>query len=302
MSEIILQIEKPLQGAQGGFTLDINTRIESGSLTALFGASGAGKTSILRILSGLDKARGSIRVGGELWLDSESKLCLPPQKRGVGFVFQHYALFPHLNVFENICFGLPRTRNRAESAHHKAFALELVERMGLTALIKARVWNLSGGQQQRVALARALAHRPKILLLDEPFSALDSSLRESLHKELLEIHATFGLTTLLVSHSVGEVFALASNVLELKEGKIARAGTPLELFSQGGACGAGLLAEVVAISKAPAHTRLTLLHNGALLTILHPPSTPLPSLGAQVVLNASLHSPSAKILAPHRIL
>lgn len=291
MSEIILQIEKPLQGAQGNFTLNINTRIESGSLTALFGASGAGKTSILRILSGLDKAKGSIRVGGELWLDSESRLCLPPQKRSVGFVFQHYALFPHLNVLENICFGLPRASNRAESASHRAFALELVERMGLGALIKARVWNLSGGQQQRVALARALAHRPKILLLDEPFSALDSSLCESLHKELLEIHAAFGLTTLLVSHSVGEVFALASRVLELKDGKITRSGTPLELFSQGGACGAGLLAEVVSITPTPTHTRLTLLHNGVLFTLLHAPNAPLPKLGAQILLNASLHSP-----------
>lgn len=224
MSDIHVRFYKTLLGNKGKFHLEIDKHINFGEFIALFGKSGAGKTSILRILSGLDSVeQGYIRVGDEVWLDSQKGIHLAPQKRHIGFVFQNYALFPHLNVYENICFGLKNKQDRI-------FADELIALMDLQPLKKAHIHQLSGGQSQRVALARTLTSRPTLLLLDEPFSALDNIMAQTLQNKLKTIHQHFNLTTLLVSHNLSEIFALTSRTFVLNRGKIVREGNNEEVF------------------------------------------------------------------------
>ncbi|WP_301186322.1 ATP-binding cassette domain-containing protein, partial [uncultured Helicobacter sp.] len=226
MNDIHIRFSKPLLGSNGAFTLEIDKHINFGEFIALFGKSGAGKTSILRVLSGLDGAQdGYIRVGKEIWLDTSKNINLPPQKRRIGFVFQNYALFPHLNVYDNICFGIQDKKD-------KGYANELITLMDLQPLKKTRIHQLSGGQSQRVALARALASRPAILLLDEPFSALDNAMSKTLQNELGHIHKHLHLTTMLVSHNLSEIFTLASRTLVIQNGRIIRDGNNESVFIQ----------------------------------------------------------------------
>ncbi|TLD88302.1 MULTISPECIES: ATP-binding cassette domain-containing protein [Helicobacter] len=225
MSDIHLRFSKTLLGSEGTFKLEVDKQLQFGEFVALFGKSGAGKTTILRILSGLESVEnGYIRVGESVWLDSQNGICLPPQKRCIGFVFQHHALFPHLNVYDNICFALKDKKDRI-------FADELIARMDLTPLKKSKISQLSGGQSQRVALARSLISRPQILLLDEPFSALDNAMRRILQDTLKALHKHFGLTTILVSHSMSEIFALASRTFVLQNGHITRDGSNDSIFT-----------------------------------------------------------------------
>ncbi|WP_297813696.1 ATP-binding cassette domain-containing protein [uncultured Helicobacter sp.] len=224
---IILDFKKHLHSTQGNLTLEVCCKLKSQDLIALFGKSGAGKTTILRILAGLSQPDcGKIQVKGVTWYDSSANINLPPQKRPIGFVFQDYALFPNMNVEENLFFALPKNADkmRVESL------LEITE---LGALRKLKPNLLSGGQQQRVALARALVRSPEILLLDEPFSALDSAMSHKLQEELLRIHRHFKLTTFLVSHSFSEVFSLSNFVVHLDFGKIDKQGSPNEVFLNG---------------------------------------------------------------------
>lgn len=220
---IEIAVAKTLQSACGRLALDLHAVIEAGSFTTLFGPSGAGKTTILRMLAGLtDPDHGSIIVGDQTWFDAARRINLPPQKRAIGFVFQDYALFPNLNVRENVAY--------AAANNDTAWVDELLELTGLTALRSRLPSTLSGGQKQRVALARAMARKPKLLLLDEPLSALDAAMRARLQDDLLCLHQRFGLTTLLVSHDIGEVFRLSQRVLRLDGGRIMQSGTPAEIF------------------------------------------------------------------------
>lgn len=222
-----LDFEKQLHSVQGNFTLQVCCELTPQNLITFFGKSGAGKTTILRILAGLDSPdSGVIQVNDEIWYDACAKINLPPQKRRIGFVFQDYALFPNMSVEENLSFALPKNadKSRVESL------LEITE---LGALRKFKPNMLSGGQQQRVALARALVRNPQILLLDEPFSALDSAMSRKLQEELLRIHQHFKLTTFLVSHNFSEVFFLSNFVVHLELGKIDKQGTPDEVFLNG---------------------------------------------------------------------
>jgi molybdate transport system ATP-binding protein len=222
---IALHIHKTLHGAGGDMRLEFDADVAAQSLCALVGPSGAGKTSLLRMLAGLtDPDGGRIVVNGVTWFDAERKINLPAQQRSIGFVFQDYALFPNLSVRENIAYGAGK--------NEAAWINELLGLTDLGNLQQQRPATLSGGQKQRVALARALARRPALLLLDEPLSALDSALRGQLQQELALLHARCGLTTLLVSHDVGEVFRLADKVLILEHGRIVRAGSPAEVFVQ----------------------------------------------------------------------
>ncbi|WP_300796376.1 sulfate/molybdate ABC transporter ATP-binding protein [Helicobacter sp. UBA3407] len=224
---IFLDFEKQLHSVQGNFTLQVCCELTPQNLITFFGKSGAGKTTILRILAGLDSPdSGVIQVNDEIWYDACAKINLPPQKRRIGFVFQDYALFPNMSVEENLSFSLPKNadKSRVESL------LEITE---LGALRKFKPNMLSGGQQQRVALARALVRNPQILLLDEPFSALDSAMSRKLQEELLRIHQHFKLTTFLVSHNFSEVFFLSNFVVHLELGKIDKQGTPDEVFLNG---------------------------------------------------------------------
>ena len=215
---IELNIKKSLNGANGAISLNIATQIQSGDFISIFGKSGAGKTTLLRLIAGLEVAdSGRIIVDNKVWFDSESKINLPPQRRKIGFVFQDYALFPHLSVRKNLAFALP---NKRES--HKIN--EILSLMQLENLRDKFPHELSGGQKQRVALARALISNAKILLLDEPLSALDNEMRTLLQDEIIKLHRHFGLTTILVSHDISEIFKLSNRILHIKEGKIIKDG------------------------------------------------------------------------------
>jgi molybdate transport system ATP-binding protein len=227
----------------GGLTLQVQASLDPGSFVALFGPSGAGKTTILRMLAGLaDPDQGRIVVNGETWLDSDKRIRLSPQKRSIGFVFQDYALFPNLSVRQNVAYAAGKSDS--------PWVDELLGLTGLSAFQHRMPGTLSGGQKQRAALARAIARKPALLLLDEPLSALDAGLRAQLQDDLAGLHRRFGLTTLLVSHDIGEVFKLSRQVLRLDRGRIVQAGTPAEVFLRGRLAGKfNLHAQVLAIRR-----------------------------------------------------
>lgn len=223
---IDLNIQKSLNTQNGKITLDINTQIEKHTFLSVFGQSGAGKTTLLRILSGLSTPdSGKIVVDGEVWFDENRNINLPPQKRKIGFVFQDYALFPHLNVYKNLCFGL-------EDKKEKYKVDEILKLMELDNLKDIKPNALSGGQKQRVALARALVYRSDILLLDEPLSAIDNAMRSVLQDEIVRLHKYFKLTTIIVSHDIGEIFKLSNRILHLKDGKIIGDGDANSVFNK----------------------------------------------------------------------
>jgi molybdate transport system ATP-binding protein len=220
---IEIDVEKELVSSRGRIKLHIKATLKQGELFVVFGDSGAGKTTLLRILAGLLKPdKGYINMGGKVWLDTESDINIPVQLRNIGFMFQDYALFPNMTVFENILY--------AQKKKEKRLADELIEKFGLSEFSNRKPLKLSGGQMQRVALARALARKPDFLLLDEPLSALDAKTRTLLQDEVLKAHETQNTTIFLVSHDLAEVFRLAQKVLKLENGKIASVGRPDELF------------------------------------------------------------------------
>ncbi|MDK9693020.1 MAG: ATP-binding cassette domain-containing protein [Sulfurimonas sp.] len=222
---IHLNITKPLHTADGTIELSVNKEIESGDFLTLFGKSGSGKTTLLRIIAGLETPQsGTIVVDGVVWFDNEKKINLPPQKRNVGFVFQDYALFPNMSVRQNLEFALKETKESKKVD-------EILELMEIQNLSSMKSEHLSGGQKQRVAVARALMTNPKILLLDEPLSALDGAMRLKLQEELLAVHQRFGLTSVLVSHDISEIFRLSNRVFQISLGAISRDASPSELFA-----------------------------------------------------------------------
>ena len=221
---IYLDFQKKLYITQGEVLLKVQCSLKMRELITLFGKSGAGKTTILRILAGLTTPDfGIIKVQDSIWFSSKDKINIPPQKREIGFVFQDYALFPNMSIEENLLFALPK---RGDKKHIE----ELLEIVELQNFRKVKPSMLSGGQQQRVALIRALVRNPKILLLDEPFSALDASMSQRLQEELLKIHQKFELTTFFVSHNLADVFYLSQYVLHLNNGVVDKQGTPSEVF------------------------------------------------------------------------
>jgi molybdate transport system ATP-binding protein len=236
-------LTKTLQGATGRLDLEVGAAIASGSFVTLFGPSGAGKTTVLRMLAGLaDPDSGRISVNGDCWFDSARGIRQPPQKRGIGFVFQDYALFPNLSVRDNIAYAAPK--------NDAGWVDELLDLTQLTALQNRKPDTLSGGQKQRVALARAIARKPALLLLDEPLSALDAQARSQLQDDLLRVHQRLGVTTLLVSHDLGEVFKLSQRVLRLENGRIVQSGPPAEVFLHRQFAGKlNLRAQVLAIRR-----------------------------------------------------
>lgn len=219
-----LKVRKNLLSAFGDMELNVALRLPMHTFTVLSGPSGSGKTTLLRILAGLERAdEGFIRQEERVWLDTVSRKFLPPQKRRVGFVFQEYALFPNMTVMENLRFGLRKDQKGK-------IIPELIGMMELEALVDRYPAKLSGGQKQRVALARALVPRPRLLLLDEPLSALDRSMRLRLQDYILEVHNRFSLTTLMVTHNMEEILKMADQVFLLDHGQILKKGTPREVF------------------------------------------------------------------------
>lgn len=222
---LAVQLRKRLHTAGGDMDLNLDFTVDAGEILTLFGRSGVGKTTCLRCIAGLVAPdSGRISVGDEVWFDDAAGIAVPPQQRRVGLVFQDYALFPNLTVRGN----LEIAANRGADQRHVE---ELLDMMGLRPFEHRRPLALSGGQQQRVALARALAHRPRLLLLDEPLSALDPQMRTRLQEELLKLQRHFGTTTIIVSHDLGEVFKLSDRVLMIDGGRIRAGGTPAEVFA-----------------------------------------------------------------------
>ena len=209
---IKIDISKELHGSSGKMDLNIELEIKEGDFVALSGKSGSGKTTLLRILAGLEEAEGSIKVANELWLDG--KRSLSSQKRKIGYVFQDYALFPNMSVEENLLFV-----NK-----DKVLANYLLDMTELSELKNRLPNTLSGGQQQRVSLCRAMMNRPKLLLMDEPLSALDPAMRTKLQNEILTLHKEFGTTTIMVSHDPSEIYRLSNRVIVLNQGQIVNDG------------------------------------------------------------------------------
>ncbi|MDB5409483.1 MAG: sulfate transporter ATP-binding protein [Rhodospirillales bacterium] len=209
----------------------IELSIARGEFVALLGPSGSGKTTLLRIIAGLEAASA-----GSLRIDDRDALSLPPRERKIGFVFQNYALFRHLRVFDNVAFGL-QVKKRAERPPREVIArrvAELLELVQLGGLGQRFPSQLSGGQRQRVALARALAVDPELLLLDEPFGALDAGVRVALRQWLRGLHDSLGLTSIFVTHDQEEALALADRIALLNRGRIEQVGTPADLYDHPG--------------------------------------------------------------------
>jgi molybdate transport system ATP-binding protein len=215
---IEINIKKQLHGASGDMNLDVDLQIKSNDFIALIGQSGSGKTTMLRVLAGLEKSDGLIKVDSTIWQDN--KTFLPPQKRKIGFVFQDYALFPNLSVEENLLYV-----NK-----DKTLAKELLELTELSELKNRMPNTLSGGQKQRVSLCRAMMNRPKLLLMDEPLSALDPNMRLKLQHEILLLHKKFETTTIMVSHDLSEIYKLSNQLIELKNGKVIKYGDTKKLL------------------------------------------------------------------------
>jgi len=211
-----VHIEKELEG----FKLDVEFESRR-AVTALFAPSGSGKSLTLKAIAGLiEPDRGVVKVSNTTLFDSSKGVNLPPQKRKVGYLFQDYALFPNMTVLENIRYG-------SVDEELTAKLLRILQIEGISDRYPSEI---SGGQKQRVALARALAMKPRLLLLDEPFSALDKGLKLTLYKEVKELRRLFDIPVVLVSHDIDEVFELADYMVVMKEGKTVQAGTPAEVF------------------------------------------------------------------------
>jgi len=203
----------------------VSVEAPTGSLTALLGPSGSGKSTLLRVIAGLESPDS-----GQIFISDEEKTNLPPQKRGVGFVFQHYAAFKHMTVFENVAFGLKIRKHSRDATRQRVH--ELLELVQLEGFAGRYPTQLSGGQRQRMALARALAVEPDVLLLDEPFGALDARVRQELRAWLRRLHEDIQVTTILVTHDQEEAMELADNIVLMNHGKVEQVGGPQDLYEQ----------------------------------------------------------------------
>ena len=273
---LLVTIRKDL----GSFRLNVSFETQEGVL-GLLGASGCGKSMTLRCIAGIVRPdEGRIVLNGRTLFDSRAHIDLPPQRRRVGFLFQHYALFPHMTAAQNILSGMDR---RMDKAARQARLEELLERFRLTGLEGRRPGQLSGGQQQRVALARILSGDPELLLLDEPFSALDSYLRWQLELELMEVLERFGKPAVLVSHSRGEVFRLCRQVCVLDQGRSQDVADTQALFDAPSTVAACLLSGCKNLSRARALPggRVEALDWGVVLECARPLPPGLSHVGIQ---------------------
>ncbi|MFC6229218.1 sulfate/molybdate ABC transporter ATP-binding protein [Paenibacillus allorhizosphaerae] len=220
-------VAKHLTKSFGTFqaTKDVSFEIEKGKLIGLLGPSGGGKTTILRMLAGLEEPDS-----GDILFHDRKVNQLPPQERGIGFVFQNYALFRHMSVFDNIAFGL--TVQKRSKQQIKERVNELIELTGLLGLEKRLPHQLSGGQRQRVAFARAIAPEPQLLLLDEPFAAIDAKVRKELRTWLKDMIDRVGITTIFVTHDQEEAVEVADQIMIINEGRLEQQGTPIEIYKR----------------------------------------------------------------------
>ena len=205
---------------------DVSFSVSEGEVVTLLGPSGCGKTTLLRLAAGLERPRQ-----GEIWLDgklvSDAGTVVAPERRGVGFMFQDYALFPHLNVLENVLFGL---REKGSAATRRG--LDVLAETSIERIADSYPHELSGGQQQRVALARALAPRPSVILLDEPYAGLDSRLRERIRDQMLHVLKAAGTAALMVTHDAEEAMFMSDNIIVMRDGQVQQTGRPVNIYCQ----------------------------------------------------------------------
>ncbi len=259
---IDVSIKKQLHAANGHFELKLDLQIEKGNFVSILGKSGAGKTSFLKILAGLLKPEtGEIKVKNQIWFNEQKSIHLPPQKRNIGFVFQDYALFPNMTVKENLIY--------ASNQKNPKMIEELIEVCGLGELGQRKPEFLSGGQKQRVAVARALAQKPDILILDEPLSALDLEMRHELQEYILTLHKKFELTTIMVSHDIGEIVKMSDLLIILEKGKIKEIGNPKTLLFKSNVSGKfQLTGEILNIEKQDFLTIFTVLSGQEIVKVV----------------------------------
>lgn len=283
---------KTLQTADGKLPLDVSFQLQKGQFLSIYGNSGAGKTTILRILAGLtDTEKSLIEVEGEVWVNSDKKTQLPIQKRSIGFVFQDFALFPNLTVKENLEFALQKGENNS-------IVDELLELMEIQGLQNSKPQNLSGGQKQRVALARAIVRKPKILLLDEPLSALDDEMRFKLQDYILKIHRHYKLTTILISHHLPEIFKLSDKVIVLNKGRILKQGTPSDVFSEDKISSKfKLTGEIVSIQKSDVVYIVSVLSGNNIIKVIATESEAATfNIGQKVLVASKAFNPMIQVL------
>lgn len=239
---ITLHLIKDIHTIEGNIKLDIELEIPEFSLVTLFGKSGVGKTTILRMISGLTVPdSGYIKVGTENWFDTNNGVNIKTQDRNIGFVFQDYALFPNMTIEEHLYY--------AQKQRDVKHVNELLDIFKLEGLKKRKPDTLSGGQKQRAAVARALARKPRILLLDEPLSALDSETRQILQQEIIEAHKSFLATTILVSHDIDEITKLTDKVYVIDKGRIISSGKPEIIFNNNEIAGElSIIGKIISIS------------------------------------------------------
>ncbi|MCE4599114.1 MAG: ABC transporter ATP-binding protein [Desulfurococcales archaeon] len=210
---------------------NVSLDVEKGEFLVILGPSGSGKTTLLRIIAGLEKpSRGRVVIDGETVVDAEKGIYVPPQKRDIGMVFQNWALYPNMKVFDNIAFPLEIKGERKDVIRKRV--REIAEVLGIEDLLDRYPRHLSGGQQQRVALARALAKNPRILLLDEPFSNLDARVRITARTFVKKLQKRLGITTILVTHDQADAFAVGDRIVVLNRGRIQQIGVPQELYDE----------------------------------------------------------------------
>lgn len=280
-------LSKQLHGSSGDFQLNVDISIEQGQLIALYGESGAGKTTLLRCLAGLENPdQGRLVINNQIWFDNTKQINVSPQQRYVGYMFQDYALFPNMTVQGNLAFATRKggDKNRVN---------ELLAMMELGELQHRKPETLSGGQKQRVALARALASEPRLLLLDEPFSALDAAMRMRLQDEILRLQQYYGLTIIMVSHDVSEVYKLADTVMVIEAGKITSQGKPADVFSAGQTSGKfRFTGEILAIEPMDVMYSLTVLVGNQIVRVVAMPEEAGDlSIGNRVMLVSKAFNP-----------
>jgi molybdate transport system ATP-binding protein len=264
--------------ARGAFTLDLDLTLPGRGLTALFGASGSGKTTCLRVLAGLEPAAsGRLSVGGELWQDSARGLFVAPHQRALGYVFQEASLFDHLSVQDNIRFGYRRTP-AAQRRYGWDHGLEL---LGIGHLLQRMPHELSGGERQRVAMARALATSPRVLLMDEPLAALDAPRKAEILPWLEQLHQKLDIPVVYVTHSADEVARLADHLVLLEQGRVMAQGPVLELMTRADlplahGDSAGTLVEAVTCGLQSDSDLCELRFDGGTLLLPQTRATPLP--------------------------
>lgn len=230
---IRINVKKTLEGKRETFHCDYSLELEEGKLATLYGPSGAGKSTLLRMLAGLETPdEGEIYFNRIPWFDSKQKINLKVQKRRIGYLFQDYALFPNMSVRENLIFALDR--KTPDGINHVD---TLLSQVGVFEQRAKKPQQLSGGQKQRVALARALVRKPDLLLLDEPLSAIDPELRLALQDRILEMQKLTGVTGLMVSHDIPEIYKMSDHVFVVERGKILRSGSVEKIFSATGTGG-----------------------------------------------------------------